>query len=470
MNKATRTFSLMTLIIIGASLLASASDLAAKPSKPNVIYVLADDLGYGDIGCYGQKTLLTPNLDRMTKEGMLFTRNYSGSTVCAPSRCVLMTGKHTGHSRIRGNGRQLLNEDDFTVAQLFKNAGYVTANFGKWGIGHPPPPDNPNRHGFDEFFGYVNMYHAHNFYPEFLIHNGKEVKLRNELMEIFKQKESPSIRGLGVSKEKIDYAPDIIRRRMFEFIDKNHKQPFFLLYTPNTPHANNQGGKDGLGRGMEVPDYGEFAKEEWPEEEKGFAVMIRDLDNDIGNLMTLLKEYGIEKDTLLIFSSDNGPHQEGGHKMEFFDSNGDKRGLKRDLFEGGVRVPMIARWPGKIPAGKVNNSIVSFQDLMATCAELTKSPYPETDGVSMMPALYGEKTDDISRTLYWEFPERGGKQAILKGNWKLIRYNVRKPRMELYNVQTDPTESTNLLDQEPERAKHLLREMLSIPDKNTIFK
>ncbi len=449
--------------VLPATLLA-----AAKHRKPNVIYVLADDLGYGDIGCYGQKTLLTPNLDRMAEEGMLFTRNYSGSTVCAPSRCVLMTGKHTGHSRIRGNGRQLLKKDDFTVAQLFKNAGYVTANFGKWGIGHPPPADDPNQHGFDEFFGYVNMYHAHNFYPEFLIHNGKEVSLRNKLMDVFKERESADTKGRGASKAKIDYAPDIIRRRMFEFIDKNHKKPFFLLYTPNTPHANNEGGRYNCG--MEVPDFGEYANRKWPKQEKGFATMIRDLDNDIGKLMTKLKEYGIEKDTLLIFSSDNGPHQEGGHKMEFFDSNGDKRGLKRDFFEGGVRVPMIARWPAMIPEGKANNSIVSFQDLMATCAELTKSPCPETDGISMMPALYGEKINNISRTLYWEFPEGGGKQAILKGHWKLIRYNIRKPRMELYNVQTDPTESTNLIDQESKRAKALLEEMLSIPDKNTIFK
>lgn len=479
-----RSFIKILAIGLAVVTLSTTFLFAENPRMPNVIYVLVDDLGFGDIGCYGQDTLRTPNIDRMAEEGMRFTRNYSGSTVCAPSRCVLLTGKHTGNSTIRGNSVQLLKKEDFTVADLFKKAGYVTGNFGKWGIGHPPPPDTPNQHGFDEFFGYVNMYHAHNFYPEFLIHNGKEIKLRNELMEEFKDKQTRKFRGFGVSKEKIDYAPDIIRRRMFEFIDKNHKQPFFLLYTPNTPHANNEG--EPYDRGMEVPDFGDYAKEKWPKAEKGFAKMIHDLDNDIGKLMAVLKKYDIEKNTLLIFSSDNGPHQEGGHQMGFFNSNGEKRGMKRDLFEGGVRVPMIARWPGKIPAGKVNNSIVAFQDLMATCAELTKTSCPKTDGISMMPALLGQKTEDISRTLFWEFQKKDrkeelveAKQSILMGNWKLIRYydlkkpsmdDLEKPYMELYNVKSDPTEAKNLIVQQPQRAKSMLRVMESIPDENSVFK
>ena len=453
-------------ILISALLIVS---LKAEPSKPNVIYILADDLGYGDLGCYGQKVLKTPHLDKMAAEGMRFSRNYSGSTVCAPSRCTLLTGKHSGHSSIRGNGPGLLRESDVSVADIFKKAGYRTGNFGKWGIGQPPPADMPNRHGFDEFFGYVNMFHAHNFYPEFLIHNGKEIKLRNELMQSFK-KISPENRGMGVAKEKIDYAPNIIRSKMLDFIERHRQKPFFLLYTPNTPHANNEGGRNGYGRGMEVPDFAPYGDKNWPDTEKGFARMVDDLDLDIKNIRTALKKHALEENTLIIFSSDNGPHQEGGHKVDFFDSNGEKRGLKRDLYEGGVRVPMIACWPGKIPANSLNHSIVAFQDLMPTIAELTKINCPETDGISMWPKLLGHESNNLNRTLYWEFPERGGKQALLKGNFKLIRLLKPQERYELYDVAKDPGESNNLIRKFPEVAEKLKKIMFSIPDENSKFK
>ncbi|MHC4248323.1 MAG: sulfatase-like hydrolase/transferase [Planctomycetota bacterium] len=460
-----------TLAVVALPLAAGAcmSDRAgaAPAGRVNVIFVLTDDLGYGDLGCYGQKTLTTPHIDRMAREGMRFTRGYSGSTVCAPSRCTLMTGKHTGHSRVRGNGHALLTKDDVTVGDLFRRAGYVTGGFGKWGVGQPPPPDNPNRHGFDEFYGYVNMCHAHNFYPEFLIHNGIEIKLRNVLMPEYRNL-GHSRRGAGVAEVAVDYAPDLIREKMFAFLDANHAKPFFMMYMPNTPHANNEGGRHG--RGMEVPDFGEFADRDWPKQEKGFAKMIRDIDDDIGKLMARLKRHGIDDRTLLIFSSDNGPHREGGHKLEFFDSNGEKRGLKRDLYEGGVRVPFIARWPGRVPAGKVNKSIVAFQDFMPTCAELIGEEPPENDGLSMLPALTGEKMDDSNRTLYWEFGEGGGKQAIIKGDWKLVRMPMRNPRLELYNDARDPREERNLIDEYPEKAKELFDEMVAIPDANTIFR
>ena len=430
--------------------------------KPNVIFILTDDLGYGDLGCYGQKTLTTPYLDQLANEGMRFTRSYSGSTVCAPSRCTLLTGKHTGNSTIRGNGKALLKDSDTTVADLFKKAGYTTGNFGKWGIGHPPPADNPNKHGFDEFFGYVNMFHAHNFYPEFLIHNGKEVKLKNISIDEF-QNVPEEKKGYGISKEKVDYAPDIIREKMMDFIDRNHQKPFFLLYTPNTPHANNEGNRYGHQRGMEVPNFGQFKNKDWNVFEKGFAKMILDIDHDIKNIVAKLKEHKIDNKTLIIFSSDNGPHQEGGHKVDFFDSNGEKRGLKRDLFEGGVRVPMIAWWPEKVPAGKVNNSIVAFQDLMPTVAELTGVECPDTDGISMVPKLTGKELENTQRTLYWEFGEKGGKQAILKGDLKLIRYFKNK-RMEMFNVAKDPTEKNNIIKSHPELAKSLFKEMISMTD------
>lgn len=452
--------------IVFLYLLAACSLQAAN--TPNVIYILTDDLGFGDLGCYGQSTLSTPNLDKLASEGMIFTRNYSGSTVCAPSRCTLLTGKHTGHSSVRGNGHSLLKQDDTTVADLFKKAGYVTANFGKWGIGHPPPNDNPNKHGFDEFFGYVNMFHAHNFYPEFLIHNGREIKLRNRNIKEFQNVE-PEKKGMGISKEKIDYAPDIIRKQMLNFIDKNHHKPFFLLYTPNTPHANNEGNRYGHKRGMEVPDFGIFESKEWPHFEKGFAKMILDIDNDVRDILAKLKEHKIADNTLIIFSSDNGPHQEGGHQMEFFNSNAEKRGMKRDLYEGGIRVPLIAWWPGKIPEGSVNNSIVAFQDLMPTAAEILEVQSPRTDGISMLPKLLGKEMKNIDRSLYWEFGERGGKQAILKGNMKLIRLFKNKT-LELYDIEKDPEEKDNIIGKHPELAKKFFKEMISMTDNKAFLK
>ena len=452
---------------------------ASKPT--NVIVMLADDMGFGDLGCYGQPTIKTPHFDRMAESGMRFTRAYSGSTVCAPSRCVLMTGMHIGHARIRGNGPGELLPDDMTLAKLMKKAGYATGCFGKWGIGRPAPiGDDPNRNGFDEFYGYVSMNHAHNFYPEFMVHNGNEVKLRNELMDEFRGDFQANMKtfGSGVAKEKIDYAPALIREKLFEFIDDSKDKPFFVYYSPNTPHANNEGSRYGLDRGMEVPDFGEFADRDWPKHEKGFAVMIRDLDDDVGQIMAKLKEYGIDKNTLFIFSSDNGPHQEGGHLVDYFDSNGEKRGKKRDLYEGGVRVPMIAWQPGAVPAGTLNESIVSFQDFMATLAELTAQPCPETDGISMLPYLSGEKKSDTDRSLYWEFGEGITRQAILKGNWKLIRFFPRaqknkkrpSPYMELYNVVTDPSEEENVAGRYPERVSQLLQEMRSMMDENTLIR
>jgi arylsulfatase A-like enzyme len=445
-----------------------------QAQKPNVIFILVDDMGYGDLGSYGQKVLKTPHLDQMAREGMRFTRAYSGSTVCAPSRCVLMTGKHTGACTIRGNGPGELKEGETTLGTLFKQAGYITGNFGKWGIGRPKDLNNPKQHGFDEFYGYVSMMHAHNFYPEFMVHNGKKVPLRNELMDEFKANQG-RLEGAGIAKEKIDYAPQFIREHMLGFIEKNHQQPFFVLYTPNTPHANNEGGRGSHRRGMEVPDYAHFDQKDWPLEEKGFAKMIYDLDQDVKNIKALLKSKGILDNTMIVFSSDNGPHQEGRHELEFFDSNGEKRGLKRDLYEGGVRVPMIVQWPSKVPVGKVNHSIVSFQDFLPTFAEILEQPTPEvTTGESILPKLTGKEMANISRSLYWEFGEKGGKQAVLKGNKKLIRLLNRKGKKynevyELYDVVKDPTESKNIISQYPELAETLKKEMFSIPDENSII-
>ena len=412
--------------------------------RPNIIYVLADDLGYGDLSCYGQSTLRTPNLDAMAAEGMRFTRHYAGSTVCAPSRCVLLTGKHIGHATVRGNQSGIIEDEETTIAELLRDAGYRTACVGKWGVGNPPPLNDPARNGFEYFYGYVNMFHAHNFYPEFIVRNGQRVPLRNVLSEHWKNRQTPEREGRGVSVKKVDYVPDLVTDEALQFIERNRNDSFFLYYALNVPHANNEGGNDG----MEVPSHGEFESKEWPKPEKGFASMIRNIDRDIGELFAKLKGLGIDKDTIVFFSSDNGPHQEGGHKMPFFDSNGDLLGMKRDLYEGGVRVPLIVRWPGKIDASTTSDHRSGFQDMMPTLAELTGIESPPTDGISFVPTLLGDDSRQEKHPhLYWEFSEKGGKQAVLKDNWKAVRLDWNKNPdgpLQLFNLSDDPAEENDV--------------------------
>ncbi len=434
--------------------------------RPNVIYMLVDDLGYGDLACYGQKTLSTPNLDRMASEGMRFTRHYTGSTVCAPSRCGLMTGLHTGHCRVRGNGPGVLLPSDVTVAAKMKEAGYKTGCFGKWGIGNPPPLDDPAIHGFDEFYGYVNMYHAHNFYPEFMVKNGEKVPTRNVSYPDWKKQEAenPAREGFGVAKVKKDYAPTLISNEMIRFIENTHEEPFFVYYALNIPHTNNEAGRDErVGKdGMEVPSHGQFSDKDWPSPEKGFARMIEIIDGEVGKILLKLKQLGIDEDTILLFASDNGPHQEGGHKADFFDSNGPLRGIKRDLTEGGIRTPFIVRWPGTVKAGSESSHISGFQDLMPTLCDLVGVESPGTDGISFLPTLRGKGMQKKHSHLYWEFGERGPAQAVVQGKWKAIYSKPRRAKeyqMELYNIETDIAEETNLVDKHPEVWQSLRRLM-----------
>lgn len=459
-------FAFASLWLVRPAALAEARAGEREKQPPNLIYILADDLGYGDLGCYGQTALKTPHLDQMAAEGVRFTRHYAGSTVCAPSRCVLMTGLHSGHACIRGNGPGLLTAKDFTVAALLRQAGYKTGCFGKWGVGNPPPLDDPNRHGFDEFYGYVSMFHAHNFYPEFLVKNGREVPLRNRLYPEWKAKETSARKGGGVAEIAVDYAPQLIFEQALAFVRENRNRPFFLFYAPNIPHANNEGGREPrIGRnGMRVPNLGAFEKQNWPLPEKGFARMIQMIDDQVGELLALLKDLNIDEQTAVFFSSDNGPHQEGGHRMLFFDSNGPLKGMKRDLYEGGLRVPLIARWPKQFPAGIDSDLISGFQDMLPTFAALAEAPATRfTDGVSLAPTLLGNPASQIVHPhLYWEFYERGGKTAVLQGNWKAIRRNfLRNPQapVELYNLTSDPGETNNVAAQHPALVRILSRIM-----------
>lgn len=446
------------LAVVMLFILAAPPHADAEREQPNIVLILADDLGYGDLGCFGQKTLKTPRLDAMAKAGMRFTQFYAGSTVCAPSRSVLLTGRHAGRTVVRGNSTEpiVIQPGQATLASVLKKAGYKTACIGKWGVGTPDNFTNPNDVGFDHFFGYVNMWHAHNFYPTFLIRNGKVVKLKNEVAEKWKQWQDPTNPrgGRGVAIKKVEYAPDLFIEDALRFVRENKDKPFFLYFAMNVPHANNEAGR----AGMEVPDLGEFADKDWPEPEKGFAAMIRNIDRDTGRIVDLLKELGIEKDTLVIFTSDNGPHAEGGHDADFFDSNGELRGIKRDLTEGGIRVPTIAHWPGTIKPGGEDDAHWYFGDMMATFAELAGVDAPDDiDSDSFAGPLRGtprEKRWNRKSRMYWEFYERGSAQAVRFGKWKAIRKPMFTGEIELYDMSNDPGEKHDYSKRRPDLTRH----------------
>jgi arylsulfatase A-like enzyme len=425
----------------------AAEKAATRPAdeRPNIIFILADDLGWGDLGCYGQERIRTPCLDRMAAEGMRFTDCYAGSTVCAPSRCALMTGQHTGHCLVRGNARLPLRPAprDLTVAEVLKKTGYRTGIIGKWGLGEDGSTGIPNRKGFDFWFGYLNQRHAHNYYPDFLWLNTEKQFLPNVVeTRIGGMDVSPG----GVATARKVYSHDLFTEEALRFVAKHREEPFFLYLAYTIPHANNEAGP----KGMEVPDHEPYTHENWPEPEKGRAAMITRLDRDVGRLLAKLRELGIDERTIVFFSSDNGPHSEGGSHPEFFRSSGPLRGWKRSLHDGGIRVPMIVRWPGKVRAGVVSDQVWAFWDFLPTAAELAGvAPPPEIDGISILPTLLGKGTQRQHEFLYWEFHEGGTKQAARMGQWKAVRPALNAP-LELYDLSNDIAESKNLAAQHPD--------------------
>lgn len=444
-------FAATMRVILGFLILCGAitsGDAQAASGKPNIIFILADDLGYGDLGCYGQKQIQTPNIDRLAAEGMRFTDFYAGSTVCAPSRCVLMTGLHTGHCFIRGNGRASLRPSDQTVAELLHDAGYRTALVGKWGLGNEGSTGTPNHKGFDYFYGYLDQGHAHNYYPTFLIQDEHRVKLRNVVPNEGKA-------GDGVASQRIEYSPELMLREALGFIDKNKERPFFLYFASILPHANNQGGRE---RGLEVPDQGIYRMRDWPNSEKNFAGMVTYLDMSVGRIMDKLKELGLDRDTYVFFSSDNGAHREGGQDPDFFSSPGGLRGIKRDLYEGGIRVPFIARRPGTIPAGKVSNHVGWFADFLPTAAAIAGVQAPKNlDGISLVPALKGDAAArGAEHPLYWEFYEKGSSQAVRQGPWKAVWIPM-GGKAEIYELAKDAAEKHDLAAERPEVVNELTR-------------
>ena len=445
--------------------------------KPNIIYILADDLGYGDLSCYGQKRFQTPNMDRMAHEGILFTRHYAGCTVCAPSRSSLMTGQTTGHTPIRGNkewkpeGQWPMPAETFTIAEMMKKAGYETGGFGKWGLGYPGSEGDANMQGFDEFYGFNCQRMAHNYYPSHLWDNQKKVVLEGNSGDNFEE-----------------YAPELIHQRALQFIVKNKDKPFFLYYPTTIPHAEllvpQKNLKEFQGkflpeksfRGSKPGDEGfrDGAYGTQLESHAAFAAMVTLLDRMVGEILDKLKELELDNNTIVIFSSDNGPHLEGGADPDYFDSNGPLRGYKRDLYEGGIREPMIVRWPGKIPAGSKTDLISAFWDVMPTLAELAEIKIPEkTDGISFLPTLLGKKGQKQHKYMYWEFHELSGRKALRKGDWKLVKYNIQKPdraTIELYNLSTDPGEQNNLAALNPGLVKELETLMVSARTESDVFK
>jgi arylsulfatase A-like enzyme len=434
--------SLFLTIVVAVGLMAPAVGHCSSTDAPNILFILADDLGYGDLGCYGQQRIRTPHLDQLAAQGMRFTQCYAGSTVCAPSRCSLMTGLHTGHCRIRGNALMPLLPQDVTVAEILHGVGYDTALVGKWGLGEPGTSGLPNRKGFDYFFGYLNQVHAHNYYPDYLWKNQERMRFPGNVV-----KDNVAIR-------KDTYSPDLCTQEALNFLEKRRDKPFFLYLAYTLPHANNERGKKD-GNGMEVPSAEPYTHEPWPEPQKNHAAMITRLDRDVGRVLQRLKDKGLADKTIVFFSSDNGPHKEGGADPLFFRSAGPLRGHKRDLTEGGIRVPMIVRWPGKVAAGVLSEQVWAFWDFLPTAAELTGAQVPRhLDGLSMVPTLRGQGRQLQHEFLYWEFHEGGFSQAVRMGDWKAIRLKPHGPLL-LYDLKHDVGETTDVAGRHPEVVKRV---------------
>lgn len=466
MTKLFKTFAGKIILVLIAGILLSACSGQKSITenetarKPNIIYIMADDLGYGDLSFTGQEKFETPNIDKLAADGMFFAHHYSGSTVCSPARSSVMTGTHSGHTFIRGNkevypeGQSPLESAAVTIAELLKNEGYVTGAFGKWGLGYPGSEGDPNNQGFDEFYGYNCQRLAHNYYPYHLWHNQTKVILEgNEL------------------KQTNTYGPEIIHENALAFIEKNKDTSFFIYYPSIIPHAELAAPEKYMQKyrakfAPEIPyvgiDDGESYKNggyaSQAEPHAAFAAMVSLLDAQVGEIRKKLEDLGIADNTLIIFTSDNGPHEEGGADPEFFNSSANFRGMKRDLYEGGIRVPLVAYWPGKIKAETTSNHISAFWDFLPTVCEIAEiNPTEKIDGISYLPELLGNKQKAHDH-LYWEFHEGGGKQAARMGNWKAVRLNMGNnpdAPIELYNLAKDEREQNNVAADNPEIVKQM---------------
>ncbi|MEQ8788987.1 MAG: arylsulfatase [Pirellulaceae bacterium] len=428
------------MLAILACWAAPANMASAAERPPNIVFILADDLGYGDLGCYGQKKIATPHIDRLAREGMRFTQAYAGSSVCAPSRCCLMTGLHNGHGRVRDNIPHgvFLRPDDVTVAEVLKQAGYQTGAIGKWSLGETGSWGVPNLQGFDYFYGHRNQDQAHFYYPHYLWENDKVVLLRGN-------------RGGQLG----DYTHDLFTAKGLDFIRRHQDRPFFLYLAYTVPHFSDYPRK--TPEHFIVPSDAPYGDRDWPQQAKNYAAMISRLDGDVGRIAALIDALGLSENTLIVFSSDNGPYQGVPTPIEFFDSNGALRGGKRDLYEGGVRVPLIARWPGHVPRGAVSDHVVAFWDMLPTLAELAGlAPPKELDGLSMAAVLAGRPGPE-HEYLYWDYGHTRARylQAVRRGKWKGVRNGLDAP-LELYDLERDAAEREDLAKSHGDVVKELL--------------
>ena len=445
---------ILTSLLIGAA----ATSLSSQ-QKPNVVFIVADDLGYGDLSSFGQEKFQTPNIDQLALNGTRFTRSYSGTTVSAPSRASLLTGLHTGHTPIRGNievqpeGQKPLPANIYTIFTLFKDAGYTTGAFGKWGLGYPGSSGDPVNQNIDEFYGYNCQRMAHNYYPSHLWHNNKKVE--------FPENDNGAFGA---------YSQALIQEKTLQFIEEQNDNPFFLFVPMVLPHAELVVPEDSIilnlrGKFPETPykgtdsgpDFrkGGYMSQEYPR--ATHAAMVKRIDIYVAQILDKLKEHDLLENTIIIFTSDNGPHREGGGDPDFFNSNGIYRGYKRDLYEGGIRVPTIISWQGKVAEGKESNFPFAFWDYLPTFADILQTEIKgETDGISILPTILGEGIQHERDFFYFEFQEMGGRQAVIKGNWKLLHLDIRNGgTYELYNIASDPSENHNIIDQFPDISEEL---------------
>ncbi len=476
---------LMTSLFSG--LLLSCQNKTEKENKPNIIYILADDLGRAELGCYGQEIIETPYIDNLASEGMLFMNHYSGQAVSAPSRCVLFTGLHTGHAYIRGNdevasrgdvwnheamlrdssleGQRPVPAGTIMIPRKLKEAGYTTACIGKWGLGFPGSASTPNKMGFDFFYGYNCQRQAHTYYPPFLYRNECREYLENKLLvpgtKLDKDADPLDEKSYSKYVQK-QYAPDLMYKEVLDFVERSKDEPFALFWTTPVPHVPLQAPERWIRHYLE-----KFGDEDPYIGDKGYfpcryphatyAAMVSYFDEQVGGLISKLKELGIYENTIIIFTSDNGPTFNGGTDSPYFDSarpfKSDFGWGKASLREGGIRVPMIATWPGHIPAGSTSDLLSAFWDVMPTMCEIAGVESPATDGISMLPEMLGDsKNQEKHEFLYWEFPESGGQKALRFGDWKAFVGNIKKGNrnIELYNLKDDPREQNNVANQNPD--------------------
>lgn len=417
-------------------------------TQPNVIFIMADDLGYGDLGCYGQEQIQTPYLDQMAAEGMRFTQCYSSSPVCAPTRWSLLTGWHTGHAHAITNSA-VLRQDDVAITELLKSAGYTTGVIGKWALGDPDTAGLPNDHGFDYWYGYLNQRHAHNYYPQFLWHNRK--------MDWYAE---------NLECQRNTYSHDVLTEEALAFIRNNQNVPFFLYLPYTIPHANNELGVL-TGNGMQIPSDDPYTNQNWPQPEKNFAAMITRLDQDVGRILDLLQELNLDDNTAVFFTSDNGAHQEGGHLAAFFNSTGSLRAGKGFVYEAGIRVPMLVRWPNTVSPGQVSDQVWALWDVLATVADIAGVNAPIiTDGISILPVLQNMPGPDHDY-LYWAFQDSNDvvQQAVRISDWKGVRPN-QDSEIELYDLQQDVGETMNIAAQHPDivlEMAHIMNAFHGVP-------